>query len=109
MLASELHKATVNTKPPYTVTGIIIHKLAASLFKPRGSTRGKKVAAYSPEITVRVCGGERESKCVCVRLHVCVPVSGLLWWWLWRGLWVSAVSLCASDTQGREAARDAHH
>src|SRR4029434_2022866 len=41
-----------NTKPPYTVTGIIIHKLAASLFKPRGSKRGKKVAAYSPEITV---------------------------------------------------------
>src|SRR4029434_10461136 len=39
-------------KPPYTVTGIIIHKLAASLFKPRGSKRGKKVAAYSPEITV---------------------------------------------------------
>ena len=29
-----------------------IHKLAASLFKPRGSKRGKKVAAYSPEITV---------------------------------------------------------
>jgi hypothetical protein len=26
--------------------------LAASLFKPRGSKRGKKVAAYSPEITV---------------------------------------------------------
>src|SRR4029434_8120840 len=52
MLASELHKATVNTKPPYTVTGIIIHKLAASLFKPQGSKRGKKVAAYSPEITV---------------------------------------------------------
>src|SRR4029434_5518245 len=41
-----------NTKPPYTVTGIIIHKLAASLFKPRGSKRAKKVAAYSPEITV---------------------------------------------------------
>src|SRR4029434_1293265 len=52
MIASELHKATVNAKPPYTVTGIIIHKLAASLFKPRGSNRGKKVAAYSPEITV---------------------------------------------------------
>src|SRR4029434_3728054 len=50
-----LHKATVNTKPPYTVTGIIIHKLAASLFKPRGSKHGKKVAAYSPEITVDQC------------------------------------------------------
>src|SRR4029434_7045551 len=46
------HKATVNTKPPYTVTGIIIHKLAASLFKTRGSKRGKKVAAYSPANTV---------------------------------------------------------
>src|SRR4029434_6288769 len=42
-----------STKPPYTVTGIIIHKLAASLFKPRGSKRGEKVAAYSPEITVQ--------------------------------------------------------
>src|SRR4029434_2692368 len=54
MLASWLHQATINTKPPYTVTGIIIHKLAASLFKPRGSKRGKKVAAYSPKITVFV-------------------------------------------------------
>src|SRR4029434_5710139 len=45
-------RRTANTKPPYTVTGIIIHKLAASLFKPRGSKRGKKVAAYSPENTV---------------------------------------------------------
>src|SRR4029434_7808513 len=52
MLASSLHKGTVNAKPPYTVTGIIIHKLAAALFKPRGSKRGEKVAAYSPEITV---------------------------------------------------------
>src|SRR4029434_2947086 len=52
MLASLIHKATVNTKTPYTVTGIIIHKLAVSLFKPRGSKRGKKVAAYSPEMTV---------------------------------------------------------
>src|SRR4029434_607690 len=45
-------KATVNTKPPYTVTGIIIHKLAASVFKPRGSKRGKKVAAYRSENAV---------------------------------------------------------
>ena len=29
-----------------------IHKLAASLYKPRGSKCGNKVAAYSPEITV---------------------------------------------------------
>ena len=29
-----------------------IHKLAASLYKPRGSKRGNKVVAYSPEITV---------------------------------------------------------
>lgn len=29
-----------------------IHKLAASLYKPRGSKRGNKVAAYSPAITV---------------------------------------------------------
>src|SRR4029434_1722590 len=52
ILAPQSHhkyKATVNTKPPYTVTGILIHKLAASLFKPRGSKRGKKVAAYSPK------------------------------------------------------------
>src|SRR4029434_586566 len=38
----------------HKATGIIIHKLAASLFKPRGSKRGEKVAAYSPEITVTV-------------------------------------------------------
>jgi hypothetical protein len=29
-----------------------IHKLATSLYKPRGSKCGNKVAAYSPEITV---------------------------------------------------------
>lgn len=29
-----------------------IHKLAASLYKPRGSKCGNKVAAYSPEIMV---------------------------------------------------------
>ena len=29
-----------------------IHKLAASLYKPRGSKCGNKVAVYSPEITV---------------------------------------------------------
>ena len=29
-----------------------IHKLAESLYKPRGSKPGNKVAAYSPEITV---------------------------------------------------------
>src|SRR4029434_3288993 len=50
ILAPQSHRK--NTKTPYTVTGIIIHKLAASLFKPRGSKRGKKVAAYSPENTV---------------------------------------------------------
>ena len=33
-----------------------IHKLAASLYKPQGSKHGKKVAAYSPEITVGVIG-----------------------------------------------------
>src|SRR4029434_10826689 len=52
ILAPQSHRK--NTKTPYTVTVIIIHKLAASLFKPRGSKRGKKVAAYSPEITVCV-------------------------------------------------------
>ena len=29
-----------------------IYKLAASLYKPRGSKCGNKIAAYSPEITV---------------------------------------------------------
>ena len=33
-----------------------IHELAALLFKPRGSKRRKKVAAYSPEITVDPVG-----------------------------------------------------
>src|SRR4029434_9846490 len=50
ILAPQSHRK--NTKTLYTVTGIIIHNVAASLFKPRGSKRGKKVAAYSPEITV---------------------------------------------------------
>jgi hypothetical protein len=35
-----------------------IHKLAPSLYKPRGSKCGNKVAAYSPEITVPVCHQE---------------------------------------------------
>ena len=44
-----------------------IHKLAASLYKPRGSKCRNKVAAYSPEITVQFlcvkpysCDGNRK-------------------------------------------------
>lgn len=29
-------------------------KKAAPLYKPQGSTRGKKIAAYTPEITVDI-------------------------------------------------------
>ena len=66
-----------STKPPYTVTGIIIHKLAASLFKPRGSKRGKKVAAYSPENTVVTKPSKKAapSKCMdTVSYHIKRPI-----------------------------------
>jgi hypothetical protein len=39
-----------------------IHILAASLFKPRGSKPGKKVAAYSPEFTVYIKYGQHMSR-----------------------------------------------